>query len=593
MSDHVIEDIKSRLDIVEIIREYVPLFQAGGNLKAPCPFHREKTASFMVSPSKQIWHCFGCSEGGDIFKFVMKQEGMEFGEVLRLLAEKAGVKLERQNPHITGERNRILDLLTLTSNYFHQALLRSPKAESARGYIEKRGIDPSLVDEFKLGYSLPDFESLYTFLISRKYSPQEIQKAGLCIKKENMYGFYDRFRDRLMIPISTIHGQVVGFGGRIIESRDDVAKYMNSPQTEFYDKSRIVFGLDRAKQAIREKGFVILVEGYMDFLAIYQYGMKNVVATSGTALTIDQIRLIKRFTQTCYFSFDMDTAGVQATKRGIDLALAEEVNVKIIQLPSDKEGKPLYKDPDECIKANSSVWDEAIANALSFIQFSYDRILKKNIPQDGFDKKKSVREFLGILKMLPDRIEQDHWINILSKDFGLTESVLWEELGKQKVQRPLVDKKHTSAITQPLTQLSIEEIFLSLLLRAPHMMPIIAPILSQNSFSQVDLGSLYKAIGEGYSSHTEHNSDAFEEFMHIQGFDAQLARLTLLADKEYASASQEIIDQTVRQLAEKIRDIAKKIQREDIRRKMLQAEQMGDTAAIKQYFEEFRHIADA
>ncbi|MDO8572078.1 MAG: DNA primase [bacterium] len=592
MSDHVIEDIKSRLDISEVIREYIPLLQAGGNLKAPCPFHREKTASFMVSPSKQIWHCFGCNEGGDVFKFIMKQEGMEFGEVLRLLADKVGVKLERQDPHIAGDRNRVADLLTLTSNYFHQALLRSPKAEGAREYIRKRGVDPSLVDEFKIGYSLPDFEALYTFLISRKYSPQEIQKAGLCIKKENMHGFYDRFRDRLMIPISTVHGQVVGFGGRILQARDDVAKYMNSPQTEFYDKSRIVFGLDKAKQAIREKGFVILVEGYMDFLAIYQQGIHNVVATSGTALTTDQIRLIKRFTQVFYFSFDMDTAGVQATKRGIDLALAEDVNVKIIQLPRDGQGKPLYKDPDECIKADPSVWDTATAHAISFVQFSYDRIITINIPKDGFDKKKCVREFLGVLKMLPDRIEQDHWINIVGKDLGLSESVLWEELGKQKV-RPLQGQKETQTQTHVLKKPSLEEVFLALLLKAPHTIPSSTIILGTDFFIEGELATLYKAVVEGYSSHAMRDSDSLENFMNMQGLGSRATELILLADKEYADTSSEVIDQTVRQLAEKIRDTHKKARLEDVRRKMLEAERAGDSVAIQRYFKEFRQIADA
>ncbi|OGQ47928.1 MAG: DNA primase, partial [Deltaproteobacteria bacterium RIFCSPLOWO2_02_FULL_47_10] len=291
-----IEQIKQRIDIAELVREFFPLQLAGSNYKARCPFHQEKSASFMVSVPKQIWHCFGCNDGGDIFTFIMKIEGLDFPEALRLLAERAGVKLERQDPRVASEKNKLLDLLNLSSRYFHQALLKSPKATHAREYLERRGIDSALIDEFGIGYSLSDGDHLYQFLISKKCTPQDIVLSGLAIQREQGYGCYDRFRDRIMIPIRTVHGDIVGFGGRILSGDEKTAKYINSPQTQLYDKSAIVFGLDTAKHEIRKQDSAILVEGYLDFLAVYRSGMKNVVASSGTALTSEQLKLIKRFT---------------------------------------------------------------------------------------------------------------------------------------------------------------------------------------------------------------------------------------------------------------------------------------------------------
>ncbi|MEK7103430.1 MAG: DNA primase, partial [Patescibacteria group bacterium] len=284
-----IQQIKERIDIVELVKEYVALKQAGSNYKAPCPFHKEKNASFMVSSPKQIWHCFGCGEGGDLFSFFTKIEGVEFKEALNILAQRAGVVLERtMSREPRDKKERLYDLMDLAAGFFTQALLRAPQADEAREYLKGRDITQTIQDEFCFGYALEDFDRLYQFLISKKYTTPEIVEVGLVMVKDRGRAM-DRFRSRIMIPIRDIHGHVCGFGGRIIVDQPNAPKYLNSPQTPLYDKSRIVFNLDRARHAIREKNQVIIVEGYMDVIALVQAGVRNVVASCGTALTSEQV----------------------------------------------------------------------------------------------------------------------------------------------------------------------------------------------------------------------------------------------------------------------------------------------------------------
>ncbi len=421
-----IEEIKSRFDIVDIIKEYIPLQNAGANFRARCPFHQEKSASFMVSASKQIWHCFGCSLGGDIFTFIMKHESLQFGETLRLLAQKAGIQLESQDPRLKDEKNRLYDCVSAAVDFFHLGFLKSPRAAHAREYAAKRGLSEESIDEFKIGYAPNDENLLYQYLLGKKFLASEMLNCGLVLKRVQGYQYYDRFRNRLIIPIRNLHGAVVGFGGRLLEEIKDAPKYLNSPQTALYDKSKIVFGLDKAKYEIRKTDEVILVEGYMDFLALYQAGIKHVVATSGTALTVEQIRLIKRFTSTLLFCFDSDAAGSQATVRGIQYALGEGMNVRIIQLPLDEHGKSKYKDPDECIRANTNDWAAAVASARSFVQFHFDRTMNAAVLTDGYTKRKAAQHMLGIIRLLSERVEQDHWIKKLAQELFLSESVFWE-----------------------------------------------------------------------------------------------------------------------------------------------------------------------
>jgi len=308
------DQIKEKLNIVDVIREYVPgLKQVGANHKALCPFHKEKTPSFIVSPDKQVWHCFGCDRGGDIFKFIMEIEGIEFKDALRILAKKAGIELKPWDRSLSTKRSRLLKILDLASIFF-QKTLESDQGKIAQGYLAKRKVNSSVAEEFKLGYAPDAWDKLLSFLKARGYKEQEIFEAGLTVKKGQRS--YDRFRNRLMFPILDVHGNVVGFTGRILGKEiEGQGKYVNTPQTLVYDKSRVLYGLSKAKEAIRKQDLCILVEGQVDVIASHQTGVKNVVAVSGSALTLPQINLIKRFTQNIALAFDVDIAGSSATKR--------------------------------------------------------------------------------------------------------------------------------------------------------------------------------------------------------------------------------------------------------------------------------------
>src|SRR3989339_70222 len=338
--------IKEKLDIVQTIQEYVPLKKAGIYYKAPCPFHREKTPSFMVNAEKQIWKCFGCSKGGDIFSFIQEMEGLDFPEALKLLADRAGVKIDSYRSEIDkSQKNRILDINQKAASFFHHILTEMEGANGAREYLDKRGLTKETIEKWQIGFVPDQWDLLTKYFLKKGIGIDDLVVAGLVIKKDVAragQGFYDRFRGRIMFPIWDVHGNVVGFTGRVlVETENSGGKYMNTPQTLVYDKSRVIYGLDKAKTEIKAQDQVVLVEGQMDVVACHQAGMKNVVASSGTALTLEQIKLLKRYSSNIAMAFDGDSAGVAAAKRGVNIALGEGLNVKTIRIP---EGKG--KDPD-------------------------------------------------------------------------------------------------------------------------------------------------------------------------------------------------------------------------------------------------------
>ena len=304
-----VEEIKLKTDIVDIISEYVELKKAGmGSYKACCPFHNEKTPSFVVSQDKQIFHCFGCGKGGDVFTFIQEIEGIDFKEALNILAKKAGVELKTTD-YIKKEqtkREKILEILNLSTKYY-QKLLTLKQGETALKYLKNRGLKDETIKKFKIGYSPNNWDNLYRFLKSKGYQDLDIFLSGMIVKKDGG-GYYDRFRNRVMFPISDIYGNVIAFTARVLEKDSKQAKYINSPQTEVYDKSSILFGLDIAKSKIKQKDFVIIVEGQMDLITSVEFGTENIIASSGTALTEKQIKILKRYTKNLHFYFDKDKA---------------------------------------------------------------------------------------------------------------------------------------------------------------------------------------------------------------------------------------------------------------------------------------------
>ena len=452
-----IEQIKSRLNIVDVVGEYIKLEKAGINYRALCPFHNEKTPSFFVSPSRQMWHCFGgCNEGGDIFKFVMKIEGIEFIDALKLLAKKAGVQLKtssKKYEEIKTQREKLLDICKKATIFFSTQLNKSKTGLEAKDYLMKRGLKEETIKEWKIGYAPSTWDSLCNYLIGLGYKRKDIIDAGLASEK-----FFDRFRSRIIFPICDFNGQPIGFTGRVFNS-DDEAKYLNTPNTLLYDKSQALYGLDKAKVEIRKNDSCVLVEGNVDCIMSHQSGVKNCLAVSGTALTPAHLGIIKRFSNNLILSFDMDLAGNNATKKGIDMALKNGFNVKVISMNSEKDPA------DIILSSGEDEWKKIIKEAKPINQFYFDLSFKDRNVKSVEDQKKIVSELLPIFKKIDNTIEQTYWIQKLAEKLSIREDDIRQEMKKVNLpkQEVEVQKEKAGKSRKEL----LEEAILSMVLIEP------------------------------------------------------------------------------------------------------------------------------
>jgi len=452
-----IDEIKNRLDIVEVIGSYIKLKKAGANFRALCPFHSEKKPSFFVSPARQIWHCFGCSKGGSVFNFIMQIEGVEFGDALRILAQRAGVELKRQDPKLRSERQRLYEICELATKFFEKQL-ESKKGKQVVEYLQGRGISKKSIEKWRLGWSPDNWQALTDFLVAKGYKKEEIQKAGLAIKNEKGR-HYDRFRGRIMFPIFDLNSQVIGFGGRIFDT-EEVAKYINSPNTLLYDKGRTVYGLDKAKLAIRKKDFCILVEGYVDVILASQIGFENTVATSGTALTPWQLKILKRYSKELFTAFDMDVAGDSATKRGISLAQTQGFNIKVVTLPEEK-------DPADVISENPKNFEKLIKSTKDILEFYFENAFSKHNPETPEGKKEISNTLLPVIKRIPNKIEQSFWVQKLAQKLKVKEEAVNEELKKINTREETygLEKEEIATLPQKSRKELLEERFIILALQ--------------------------------------------------------------------------------------------------------------------------------
>jgi len=477
-----IDEIKNRLDIVEVIGSYIKLHKTGANYRALCPFHSEKKPSFFVSPSRQIWHCFGCGSGGDIFKFVMQIEGVEFGDALRILAQRAGIELRRQTPQYQQwktERQELYEICELATRFFEKQLQESKWGKEAKKYLLSRGITEESIKKWRIGYAPDVWQGLADFLNSRGYQQAKIKEAGLGLSSEKG-SFYDRFRGRIIFPIFDLNSQVVGFGGRVFKDKDnkEIAKYVNTPATLLYDKSRILYGLNKAKVEIRKKNACILVEGYTDVIMAHQAETQNVVATSGTALTPFQLRILKRYTENLILGFDMDVAGDTATKRGIDLAQASGFNIKVLRLA---EGK----DAAEIISKNEKEWQEALSQPKSIMDFYFESAFAGRDKGTAEGKKEISKILLPAIKRIPNRIVQAHWITELAKKLSVKEENIEEELKKVKLEEyPEVlgiEPEEIKNLLPKSRKELLDERLAVLILKSPQNIAIVEPVLEKLS----------------------------------------------------------------------------------------------------------------
>ena len=585
-----IEEIKQKLDIVDLIQEYIKLNPAGSNFRAKCPFHNEKTPSFMVSPEKQIWHCFGCGDGGDHFTFVKKIEGVEFPEALRILAKRANIKLEYVDPEQHNQKTRLLDLLRDLTDYWHEILLKSPEAQFVRDYLAERKINQETIKAFQLGYAKESWEDAIHFLQNKGYSLREIELAGVS-KVGDKNKVYDRLRNRLIFPIRNVHGNVVGFTGRIMAKEFEGGKYINSPQTQAYNKSTILYNLDLAKLDIRKQDYVILVEGQMDTVAAYQAGTKNVVAVSGTSLTDEQIKLLKRFTQNVMIAFDADVAGIKANLRGIDLAWQAGLNVKVVHLPKGK-------DPDDVIREDPDKWKKALKTAENFMDYVFQVTLEELDISRIDHKKSAAKKLLTVIAKLGDSVEQSYYLKKLATILEVSEEALTKTLNQihekfaskdESVKKDLLNNKVEESSRQINQAQSISERLLATLIKYPEYFEETSKHLEPEEIMFSPAIGLYKEMVIYY------NNEQNLEFKEFSGFLDQslrdyLNRLSLLIDQELTQNTPQEVQREIKELTKRLKKLYLSNKLLEIQKLIQKAEQAKDTIEADKLSEEFSRL---
>ena len=433
MSTHTTEEIKARINIVELIGAYVRLEKSGVHYKACCPFHQERTPSFMVNEEKNMWHCFGCGKGGDVFAFVMEMEGLDFRESLVMLAEKAGVELPKYRQEAGEQKNdkeRLLQILEWATKFFEKQLWEGAGKDKMLAYLKGRGLSEESVHTFRLGYAPDGWRYLLEFLTKKGYTTEEIEKTGLIIHKSSEVpqttthqviassSYYDRFRDRIMFPIFDIFGHTIGYSARVAPGGDESqAKYINTPETAIYHKSRALYGLYLAKQAMKQAGMTVIVEGNMDVIAMHQAGIKNTVAVSGTALTSEQLTMMKRYGNEVRLFFDMDGAGQKAARKSAELALQNELTVSMVALPFGKDAADMNQENPEALRT-------AVTAAVPALQYFLNAALAKEDRTSALGKRHIVDDYTALLQAVKNPIERSHAIKELARAIEMDEKLL-------------------------------------------------------------------------------------------------------------------------------------------------------------------------
>jgi len=457
--EETIEEVRMRTDIVEVISEYVTLQRKGKNYWGLCPFHSEKTPSFTVTPEKQMFYCFGCNVGGNIFTFLMKKENWSFVESVKSLASRYGVSLpeKEQSPHEREEnrqRRRFEEINEWAASYFHDLLLRLPEGEPGRVYFAKRGIDQETMKSFRLGYAPERWDGLLGYMQERGVRPHELVGAGLAVEKEShskdgQQQYYDRFRNRVLFSILDRRKQPIAFGGRVLD--DSVPKYLNSPENIFFNKGHNLYGMHRAHQGIREEGYALLVEGYMDVIALQNAGFPNAVASLGTALTKDQAKLLRRYTLRVVLLYDSDVAGIQAAFRGGEILHDAGVRVDVLTLTG-------AKDPDEYLKSyGAEEFRKALSKVLTFVEFKYRTMVREKPPRNIPEKAELVVKLAKDILKVTSPVEREGYERFLSLELGLTLEAVQREIASQEPKKP--KKEGIQELSQPKQVNNVKNVY--------------------------------------------------------------------------------------------------------------------------------------
>jgi DNA primase len=502
----VISEVKQRIDIVELVSQYVVLQKAGRNYKGLCPFHSEKNPSFFIFPEQQTWHCFGaCGTGGDVFSFLMKKEGIDFGQALHILAEKAGVVLspEKSDKTEDKEKEKLFQINVVANEYYHYLLLNTKEGEIARKYLARRRVTGKTIEEFHLGFSPGTREAVKKYLINKGYEEKDLIEAGLIIEREGGNN-YDRFFNRLMFPIYDIRSRVIGFGARVLD--DSLPKYINSSQTAIFDKGGSLYGIDRAVSTIREKNSIIIVEGYMDVLLLHQHGWQNVVASMGTSLTEKQVGIIKKLTRHIFLALDADVAGTEAALRGIDV-INRSGDRKVMPVPLwsglvryestlDAEIRvitlPPGKDPDEVVSEDPHLWQNLVEQAFPMLDFVFDTVMSKIDIDKTAGKSSAIQKLLPLIEEIKDPLRQAQYVQKMAYQLKVSEPILLAYIRKFKNRRKPQPKEaaEQSHFSRHLASSAVEEYCLALLFQYPELRQLSQELLPEY-FQQTENRELF------------------------------------------------------------------------------------------------------
>lgn len=572
-----IELIKSKLDIVDFLSSYISLKKAGRNFKALCPFHSEKTPSFVVSPDRQTWHCFGsCATGGDVITFYEKWENVDFLEALKVLAEKTGVRLQKFTADKASELKETLYAINnLSSDFFHFLLSKHKIGTRARDYLEQRKIKKEIIKTFQIGYAPESWDSLNKYLNNKGYKNPDLEAAGLIIKSERGK-YYDRFRGRIIFPLKDQRGKIIGFSGRLIPGErveeKGGAKYINSPETALYIKGNNLYGLDQTKESIRKEKIAIIVEGEFDFLASFEYGVTNVVAIKGSALTENQSLLIKRYADSVYLALDADFAGNEAARRGIEIAENAGLSVKVISLLKGK-------DPAECIEAGAHFWKKSVEGAIPVYDFIIKSALKKFNPDDVNGKKDIAEEVVPFLSKIQNPIILSHYIKSMAKDLKVNEESI-EQAIEMHLKKKTVKNSKIVAFAQKRARIELlEEYFLTLILQnsdVKNAMSTAFKFVSLDDFREISIKNLLQLIDNYLSKNEDFEIKKFNQL--ISPEMAPVFDLAYLKDIGNIQKDSNILKETI-QTAKAIKKIAL---RREINQLSTQLSQIDDEQNIQE-----------
>jgi len=573
-----IDDLKRQADIVRVVQDYVQLKKKGANWMACCPFHKEKTPSFSVSPAKEIFYCFGCHKGGSVFTFVMEIERVGFPEAIKIVADKVGMPLPKMLDDSRFEARRqesdlVIQLNSWAMEWWQQQLESSNEGRIAREYLKERGITEETQKAFRLGYAPDSWESLSTFLRNKGAPQEHIDRSGLVAKKEETNRSYDRFRGRLMFPVLDVQGRPIAFGGRTLKNED--AKYINSPETAAYVKGRNLFGLNLTRDEIRRQGFAILVEGFLDLIVPYQVGVRNVVASLGTALTSDQAKLLRRFAPKVVVNYDGDRAGIQAAKKSIEILLAEDLEVKVLVLPDNA-------DPDEYIrKFGVTEYQQQRAQAQPHIQFVIESALRDRNLHRPAEKAEAVEEVLPYIRAVNSRIQKREYFDMAMDALGIDRENVNTSAWRRELWQMVRDQRRAGPNTvQALTRRSeataAEQRLLGLLCADANLRREVLQMLQEEDYEDLATAPLFKALFELEREGAEIDFDTLSGKTDGDEFAAKMIPMVLMNSSLHGSNEHYVAEQCVSTF--RLMKVEQRI--EELRRELAIAEREQDDERV-------------